>query len=180
MFLIVKGRFFFFLSVPCELCGNWPFLSTRVIYVWCVCVWCVYMLWPEGLISSTQSLVLRGRRVRDKASRDSYLRAPNVSTSRFLNDSNCSASHSKMFGISSSPTMLIHQKSSISQRCVKAKLKRSDIFESSSCLPHALVVSWSHSLGRSKRSYKMVKNNLWHLTQEITRRQSISVNLLIS
>lgn len=148
-----------------------------------VCVWCVYMLWPEGLISSTQSLVLRGRRVRDKASRDSYLRAPNVSTSRFLNDSNCSASHSKMFGISSSPAMLIHQKSSISQRCVKAKLKLSDIFESSSFLPHALVVSWSpffNSLGRSKRSYKMVENNLWHLTQEITQRQSISVNLLIT
>lgn len=48
----------------------------------CVCVrvsesvMCVYMWWPEGLISSTQSPVLRGRRAEDKASRDSYLCAP--------------------------------------------------------------------------------------------------------
>jgi len=34
------------------------------------------MWWPEGLISSTQSLVLRGRRAEDKASRDSYLCTP--------------------------------------------------------------------------------------------------------
>ncbi len=46
----------------------------------CVCVsesvMCVCMWWPEGLISSTQSPVLRGRRAEDKASRDSYLCTP--------------------------------------------------------------------------------------------------------
>lgn len=100
-----------------------------------ICVMCVFvcvcerecdvcMWWPEGLISSTQSPVLRGRRAEDKASGDSYLCTPKRIDQEILKRQQMQCFSQKdaryQLLIHNTQRMKNHPKAN---SCVKAKLK---------------------------------------------------------